>query len=62
MKAHVSAGATVSIKEEDPYSSDVGMLASDNVYEEETEETEESTETEAEDEAVPQHKKYILSA
>jgi len=59
MKAHDSAGQTGSIEEEDPYSSDVGMLASDDVYEEETEETEESTETEAEDEAIPQHKKYI---
>ena len=55
MKAHDSG----SIEEEEPYSSDVGMLPSDDVYEEETEETEESTETEAEDEAIPQHKKYI---
>lgn len=55
MRAHDFSSPTVTSDAEDAYSSDVGMPASDDVYEEE--ETEESTETEAEDETIPQHKK-----
>ena len=55
MKAQEAPGQAEPFDEEDSYSSDVQMLASDEVYEEESEETEKSTETE--DEARPQHKK-----
>ena len=39
MKPHDSADQTGSIKEEHLYNSDVGLLVSDDVYEEETEES-----------------------
>jgi hypothetical protein len=52
MRAHGFSSPTVTSDAEDAYSSDVGMPASDDVYEEETEV---STETEAE--TIPQHKK-----
>ncbi|CAB3977283.1 Hypothetical predicted protein [Paramuricea clavata] len=57
MRAHDFSSPTVTSDVKDVYSSDVGMPASNDVYEEETEE---STETEAEDETIPQHKKIFL--